>query len=319
MPPLSRRRVQRMRHTPCLSFVAAISLAIFGESGFATAQSHNPVAANQLQINLFSDTKKNQAYVKADDTFPSFVYSAVRNGDLITVQPSSKQLMAIWKRGAPLTPVPYAEGTYFEAQEQFSPVFLVADIRNDGMTPVNVKNAYLDVTESTTDYQPYLVISNDTCSDGSYDPEIGFDNYGWGKVLDPRITYAFSAGSSQSRSFTSAFPAFDGTSSASIEGGLREAGANIALIKRGNYKCPSVSQIPACFSRLKQNHVFGELATNISVDEGSIYSNISGTINYSWVDYRGVTNKSASPFKIEVPLGKFSVAPGPECGCAGPD
>ncbi len=313
----------RMVHPTCgvtrLFLIAPIYWATVGGNMAASAQSHTPVASTQPQLNISIDARRNQAYIKADDQFGSFVYTAVRNGDVITVQPASKELMAIWKGGAQLTPIQYNQGAYFEEKDQFSPAFLVADFRNDTPSPVNVTNAYLDVQESSTDNHPYLEIENQLmCADGSYNPEIKIDNSGWREVIQPKFTYTFGAKGVQSRPFVATFPTFLDELTATIEGGLKQAGANIPAIKHGKYLCASVSQVPNCFAKLKQKGIFGELQNNVYVEDKTVFSDVSGTIDYGWIDFKGASNKSTAPFKVAVPLGEFAVGEGPECGAPSP-
>ena len=52
---------------------------------------------NGLTLSIAIDSKKNRDYVKADDTFSSFVYEALAQGDTIKFQPASKDVMGVWK------------------------------------------------------------------------------------------------------------------------------------------------------------------------------------------------------------------------------
>jgi hypothetical protein len=282
------------------------------------AQNRAPAPSGQPQLNISIDARRNEAYVKAD-SFKSFVYSATRNGNTITVQPASKNIVGFWKGGIPLVPVSFNDDTYFEVPGEFAPAFLIADFKNDTSSPITVTNAYLDVAESTSDNHPYLEIpSRADCADGSYDPGIELQNYGWKPVLQPKFTFTFAAGNVQSKSFVSAFPTFDQNLIATVEGALKQAGANIIAIKRGSYRCASHSQVPSCFAKLKETRIFGELGNNVYVENNIVFSDVSGTIDYSWVDYKGATIKSTAPFKVSVPLGKFAFVAGPECGAEGP-
>ncbi len=314
------RTVQLSRARRCLLLAGAITGALLAASPAANGQGRAPSSDSQAQIGISIDARRNQAFIKEDDGELSFVYSATRNGDVLLVQPASKDLMAIWKEGALINP-----SLDIESKGQFAPAFLVADIRNDTASPLTVTNAYLDVSESRTDYQPYLSGPGQSACDsgsgeGSYSPTIGIANYGWGPVLRPKFTYTFNAGRVQSKPFVTLAPTFDKSLEASFEGALKQAGANVAAMKRNNFACASRSNVPACFARLKQSHVLGDLGNSMYVepDGDTIYSEVKGSIDYTWTEDKGRTNNSKGSFSVTVPLGRFAVGGGAECGGSGP-
>ena len=85
--------------------------------------------------------------------------------------------------------------TFVETSWGFPPVFLRAELQNQGSSPPQVKGAYLDVAESSPDPTPYLEVhggEGDWCdADGSYNPMLDFQNLGWGEVKDARVIYSF--------------------------------------------------------------------------------------------------------------------------------
>ena len=196
--------------------------------------------ANNLTLSITIDSKNNRDYIKADDFFVSFVYEALPQGDTIKFQLASREIMEVWKGNAPLK-----ECCFFEDTSQFAPVFIVAQVRNDGTKPVQLTNAYLDVAISATDLEPYLNLSGTDigCSGDSYNPRIYLVNYGWGPVSNGRLVYTFGTNSARSPEFAADVGSFDETVDTTVEGGLRAAGVDIDRIVRGN---SSVRRLHRC-------------------------------------------------------------------------
>jgi hypothetical protein len=277
--------------------------------------------ASNLTLTILADTKKNQDFVKADDQFGSFVYEVVTSGDIVKIQPASKEIMGVWKGNATLKEISFAAKAYFEDDSQFAPAFLVADVRNDGARGALVTGAYLDVSESATDFQPYLTIGDWGrlgCADGSYNPEFNIRNYGWGEVRNPRLIHSFGSKSTRSPDFVAALGTFDASTTATVEDGLRKSGLDIEKIKNGKFKCASKSQVPACLAKLKGTSVLGNLANYLYTGGNTVFTNVSGRIEYDWVNSDGKTTNRASPFVIDIALFHFDVGGGPECGAPGP-
>jgi hypothetical protein len=56
-----------------------------------------------FMIDVTIDAKKNQSYIKADDQFSSFVYSATTQNNIKIIQPASKEIMETWKGNKPVS------------------------------------------------------------------------------------------------------------------------------------------------------------------------------------------------------------------------
>jgi hypothetical protein len=267
--------------------------------------------ADGFTIDVTIDAKKNQSYIKADDQFSSFVYSATTQNNTKIIQPASKEIMETWKGNKPVSKGP------FEDSDQFAPIFLVVDLTNNRATPVQVKNAYLDVSASASDLQPYLQISSSYtgCGDATYNPKFTLTNYGWGAVHDAKLTYSF--GKKPSAGFTASVGTFDHTADPSVEDGLKKSVLNIAQAKAGKFKCASQSALPACLAKLKSSGIFGSLVDTVYLAENAVLTEATGRIEYDWIGSDGKSNKRSSPFAVEFPLLHFSIG-GPECGAPGP-
>jgi hypothetical protein len=278
-------------------------------------------SASNLTLSVEADSKKNSAFIKADDQFHSYVYDAATAGGTIKIQLASRDILAIWKGNGTIKELGYSDPTYFEAPEQFAPVFIVAEVRNDGAKAAQVTNAYLDVSESSTDLQPYLEIgdwSRVQCGKGTYDPQFDMRNLGWGPVNNGRLVYTFGGNAGRSPESTTEIGSFEQQIVASVENGLRSSGVNIERVKTGTFKCPSKTQIPACLARLKETGILGGLANYVYTEENKVRTDAAGSIQYVWLDNNKNTNHRASPFRVTVPLLFFDVGAGPECGAPGP-
>jgi hypothetical protein len=266
-----------------------------------------------LTLKILIDIRKNQDFVKADRDFQSFVYEAVSADDAIKIMSASKAIVGTWKGNMSIG------YSIIEDDSQFAPVFLVADIRNDGPRPSQVTGAYLAVSESATDLQPFLTLSGfDACDPENYDPKFGFDNFGWGKARNARLVYSFGTKASRTMDFVANLGTFDQATVATVEDGLRKSALNISRVKAGKFKCTSKSQIPACLTQLKGTGVLGNLADYVYAKGRAVFTNVSGKIEYEWVGSDNKTNNRASPFSVDIPLFHFDVGGGPECGAPGP-
>jgi hypothetical protein len=285
----------------------------------ARAASNRPfrlaqAAAGNVGLGIIIDAKMNQDFVKAD-RFHSLVYEAITANGGVKVQISSKKITEVWKGNAPLL---VNESTW-DDETSFAPVFLIADVRNDGTRPVQITAAYLDIAESQVDYQPYLTVNGyeSACSDGSYGPKIELENYGWGEVRNARLVYSLGKASPPATQFTADLKTFDLSKMATVEDGLRRSGVDIDKLKIGKFHCSSKAQVPGCFAQLKKTGIFGDLAANAYVKDSIVFADLSARIEYQWQDADGRTNNRSSPFSMVIPLLHFDTAKGPECG-AGP-
>jgi hypothetical protein len=275
---------------------------------------------SKVGIKVVIDSKKNRDWVKKDDQFASFVYEAITDGGTTKIQPASKHLMGVWKGNATIQEQRFAGPNDLESPGQFGPVFIVAEIRNDGTRPIQVTSAYLDVAESATDYQPYLEIGGIgrvECHEGKYAPEFDLANYGWGPVQDGKLVFSFGSKTAKSSKYTASFGTFDERTTATVDGAVREAGADVTKLGDA-FKCASKSQVPACLARLKGTGVLGTLSNYVYPQENRVLTLVEGNIEYDWVDYRKERQHRSSPFVIDIPILFFDVGGGPECGAPGP-
>jgi hypothetical protein len=277
--------------------------------------------ASNLTLSVLVDTKKNQEFLKADTGFTYYLYGAQSTPGLLKVELASKEIIGTWKGNATIKERGFNQNGYIEDDSQFAPIFLVADVRNDGTRAAQVTAAFLDISESYTDFQPYLEIGDWgrlQCGDGSYLPAFEMANYGWGAVRNARMTYSFGGKSTRTSEFVSDLGTFDQTTTATVEDGFRKSALNIDKIKAGKFKCASKSQVPACFARLKETGILGNLANFVYTAGIQVYTDVAGRFEYEWTSDDQKTNSRVSPFAIVIPIFHFDVGGGPECGAPGP-
>jgi hypothetical protein len=258
---------------------------------------------DSLTIDVAIDAKQNQRYIKADDQFDSFVYSETIQNNTKVIQPASENIMGWWKGNKTLKEIYMMEKGYFEETDQFAPIFLIVDLTNNRATPVQIKNAYLDVSASATDLQPYLEIGSIDrigCDVGSYNPEFPFTNYGWGTVRGANMIYSF--GKASSAQFTASLGTFEYTVDVSVEEGLRTSSLNINRLKAGHFSCASKAVVKSCLATLRGSGIFGSLTDSVYLSDVTVFVDTTGRFDYEWLSIDGTSNKRSSPFVIDIPL-----------------
>jgi hypothetical protein len=274
--------------------------------------------ADGLTLRLMIDRKSNQAFINdenADGT--SHVYESRGAPGVMKVELASEQLMAVWKGAGRIDE---DAARYFDSLAQFAPVYLVADISNNGAQATRINSAYLIVDESATDLEPYLVISSNTneCAETpKYDPTIKFANYGWGPVRNAQLTFTFGSAELHGSEFRIPLGTFDTGKSTTVADALQKSRLNIARMRASKFACPSVEELPACLKRVEASGMLGELAGRVEiVAVNHVVTNVVGRMGYDWAGIDGATHARTSPVSVKIPLFMFSIG-GAECGGAG--
>jgi hypothetical protein len=298
---------------------------VVAQAGSSTPSAGGPARpasglAAHVNLKVLVDSKANDDYLKKDTDFTYYVYGGRTSGETMKVELAAKQITGVWKGNDTIVERPFNQPGYIEDVSQFAPVFLVIDARNDGTSAARINSAFLEISDSMTDLQPYLEIGDWGrlgCGDGTYLPAFEMRNLGWGKVENASMTYTFGTATARSAPFTSKIDSFDFGTTASVESGLQNAKVKIERAKNGKFQCTSKAQLPACFSRLKDTGIFGNLADYVFREGTVVYSRVRGSFDYSWTGIDKQSNKRSSPFMLDIPLLHFELG-GPECGAPGP-
>jgi hypothetical protein len=277
---------------------------------------------------------------------PAPTYDAEHKPGSIVIGLASKTRLAAWKSNAPIASgragPPYVKNSW-----SFPPVFLKAEIQNQGSKPTEVKGAYLEVAESTLDPTPYLELDggdNGWCEgDGSYDGVLNFDNLGWGEVRDARVTYSLGSAKKRTQEVVVPLGTFERTKQISLEEHLQKLGVDVERLRKASttfrrdsaedaedlnehaFKCEykydgggaaAEKARAACFEREKKSGLFGSLRDMVfrQKNDNVIYVGLNGRIEYQWSDRAGKSSARVSTFSLFFPLMRYDIEMG-EMGC----
>ena len=274
---------------------------------------------------------------------PSPAYDAEHRPGSIVIGLASKARLAAWKSNAPISSGRTGPA-YVENSWSFPPVFLKAEIQNQGSKPTEVKAAYLEIAESTLDPTPYIELhggDNAWCeADGSYNGVLNFDNLGWGEVRDARVTYSLGNAKKRTQEVIVPLGTFERSKQISLEEHLQKLGIDVERLRKASttfrrdsaedaedlnahaFKCEydgdnAEKARAACFEREKKSGLFGSLRDMVfrQKNDNIVYVGLNGRIEYQWSDQTGRGSGRVSTFSIFVPLMRYDLEMG-EMGCA---
>ena len=274
--------------------------------------------AGGVTVSTYIDTKLNNEFIDADVDMLSYAYTATPSAGEVAIVPDAPEMMAIWKGDAVLRDDGTGQNAWlFEDPGQFSPVFLVVELSNEGNQTAQVTSAWFDLAESVTDYQPYVTVYG--LSGTFFDPSFGLQNFGWGEAANATLTYAFG---NESGPVTEDFVADIGTIDSSVEAtaidGMIALGVDVdRLGDWESLECPGFDADGRCAVAPDDfADLLGGLADATFTAGASLKTRMTGQLEYGWVDAFGNTNTRVSPVSVDLPLVYFDLmaeggAPGP--------
>jgi hypothetical protein len=155
-----------------------------------------------------------------------YVYSS--SGDLITIRPNATFLKVRAKGGPVLEGYPNPENSSenpfsWLAVQKYTPTVSVKVVNNSSQT-VYISQAVLKVNSSKVNSNPVLFFLS------YHGPQFGIDNEGWGRVINPRLSFGFADASLCAvpegwgeEEFTKDLPSFFENTTVEIEDVLPEA------------------------------------------------------------------------------------------------
>jgi hypothetical protein len=284
-----------------------------------------------VKLKLSLDQKKAGEFDNADPGAEAHAYEAEPAPGRITIRPASKEIWDAWKTDGQIATGREGETPNILEVWHFPPVFLAVDVENNGASAAQITGAYLDIEESVTDLTPYLELGRGFNND--YSPTLEFQNYGWGRVRDAKMTYSLGTETKRTDETVIQLGSFDGSKPASLVDGLRRQGVDVERLRRAStafwmstrkngpnpnrfnceYEEPKLAE---CFQRLQDSGVLGKLKDFVfrQPDDGVVLTMLVGRIEYRWTGSDGKTNDRVSSFKINVPLLQFNADLAEESG-----
>jgi hypothetical protein len=248
----------------------------------------------------------------------SYAYTATPSAGEVFIAPDAPQILDIWKGDAVLRHDSIDQNAWlFEDPGQFSPVFLVIELSNQGNQTAQVISAWFDLAESVTDYQPYVVVYGS--SNTVFDPGFAFQNFGWGEAGDATLTYAFGDENGPvTQDFVANLGTIDDYLQATAVDGMIDLGVDVERLNDWeSIECPRFDADGQCAIELDDfSDLLGGLNGAAFVDGSFLMTRLTGQLEYNWVDAYGNTNTRVSPISVDLPLVFFG--PRAEGGAPGP-
>jgi len=307
-----------------------------------------PAAASaSIKVKLALDQKKASEIEFSDPDTQNQTYEADYSPGLMTIRPA---LWKAWMGDGAIPGGPGSEPKPLMDAWQFTPVFLKAEVENEGVAAAQIVGAYLDVAESTTNPAPYLELArgvNFCEGDDSYSPTLVLENFGWGPVKGARMTYAFGHDRNKTETATATWGDVDSAKRISVLERLRAMAVDVEKLRRAAaeearrtldmdrprrnaFECEpqggsnnqaeaensedAEKAYRACFERIKSSGVLGRLKDYVGLSDNVIYTTLSGKVEYQWTGSDRKIRTRAAPFEMFFPLIKFNVEMG-EMGC----
>ncbi len=276
------------------------------------------VQAETIRVSAYVDTKLNDDFIDADEDMLSYAYTATPSAGEVMVTLDAPKILDLWKGDAVIRDDGVDQSAWmFEDPGQFAPVFLVIELANESRETRQITSAWFDLAESTTDYQPYVVIygSHDTV----FNPTFSFQNFGWGEALDATLTYAFGTEDGPvSEDFVADLGSIDGYLEATTLDGMEALGVDTAALSDWeSLECKRFDRDLRCaIEPGDYDDLLGDLAPASFVRDNYLMTRVTGQLEYDWVDGFGNRNTRVSPISVDMPLVYLGMraeggAPGP--------
>jgi hypothetical protein len=281
-----------------------------------------PGSADDIRIAITVDKSK------ARDG--DLVYVASGDGAQLAIQPDNKRLMDMWKGNDEIQlkedeeGQPPQYGVLSVGKAQLLPLTLSLGVQNRSAQAVSVTGAYLAVDSSVSDLEPAIQLNRqlEVCSFSPYKPSFQAENFGWSSAQDAAMHFVFANPNASGRpggsNVTKSIGAISRTAKINLEPELKAAGVNtgtLAAKSDNGFVCSKGMSAPACLQSIKSSGVFGSIASQVGLNETSIFVAVAGTLDYTWSDSHGAQQTRSSPYTIMLPLGHIKIEA--ECGEGG--
>lgn len=263
--------------------------------------------------------------VQVDHLQDRLDYVGRTSADGVGIIPDDQRLMGAWKNAQSIKDL-------YPWTDDDARVPLNFNLKNAGSEPLEVQSAYVEVTKSATDLQPFLSLrydrAADVCESRLYSTDFSAMNFGWSNPVSVRVEMAFSrdyyATFDKTASLETKVVSFDLNSFSgfswrfTIDRALTQLGANPEKLrawsrhledqargkKRGTYVSGMCSGNDVqCMRELQTSGVLGAVAGAAKVDRGQLVTTAVGRIVFDWRDVDGVTHTYKAPFTEGIDLG----------------
>jgi hypothetical protein len=257
-------------------------------------------------------------------------YVSSNAGPRLFVRPDNKRLLEMWKERAPieLSVQEDVEGEEYGvlslSRGQLFPLTFVMEVQNRSSIPIRVTNAYLSVDSSTSDLQPAIQLATGglgMCAANRYEPTFKLENFGWSAADDSTLRFAFAGPAAGAESgkpaITKEIGRLDTRLNVDLAPELKAAGVDTkALAERSDagFSCSSKNR-ELCLKELGATGLFGSVAPYLDIQDFTIFVRAAGILSYRWLDSKGISQQSSSPFTAKLALGHIVVDA--ECGEGG--
>jgi hypothetical protein len=187
-----------------------------------------------VKLKLAIDDKKSIEFENMDPDAQSSTYEAEIAPGTMTIRLAAKEVLNAWQANAQIAPgkgVPYILSTS-------PPLFLKATIENQGTNAAQITSALLEVQESTSDLAPYLEVhpgSSKCCGPADdYNPVLDFQNLGWGRVRDARLTFSLGPGPNRTDETAVQLGTFETSKQTSIVNRLKQLGVDVEKLRKAS-------------------------------------------------------------------------------------
>jgi len=257
-----------------------------------------------VTVSTYIDTRLNNEFIDADVDMLSYAYTAVPSAGEVFVTLDAPQILDIWKGDAVLRDDETDQSAWlFEDPGQFSPVFLVVELANEGNQTAQVISAWFDLANSATDYQPYVVVYGS--SNTVFDPTFAFQNFGWSEGFDATLTYAFgNENGPVTQDFVANIGTIDSYQQATTIDGMIDLGVDVETLNNWEaLECPRPGEGEECFLEVGDfSHLLGGLNDATFVLGSFLMTRMTGQLQYTWIDAGGNSNTRVSPVSVDLPL-----------------
>jgi hypothetical protein len=252
-------------------------------------------------------------------------YGSTPQGQTIRVAPANKDLVNAWKGNGDIQSfdndsVLHRGIFYFDPKyvQSTIPTFLL-NLDNRSSEKIDITALRIDVLESRQDNEPaiHLVDLQGVCAPFSYSTAFMLENYGWSPAKNAKLDYSFGGVGAPGGSI----PLGDVADRRRInfDPELARAGVDVARLRQlsnssdpnAGFPCPG-GDLNQCMSALRRNPLFGTVGSQLTNEDVQIFLNTVGQLQYTWLDDQSQYHNKASPYRIRLHLGHFTISA--ECG-----